>query len=255
VSPQSSTAPDSTPSTDDCRNCGTPVFDAYCARCGQKVVDLKASTWDVVREALGDAIDLDGRILRTGRAIVSPGSLTCEFLRGRRAPFLSPLKLFLFAGTGLTTTWLLTRGIDARFYGMAGDSSAAKYIDTVVRGAMASGIAIALGSWALAGQRRRILDAAVFALHLVAALALWAAIVIWLGTAWKLMWGTAAAVPHSLPSLPFLVFLPASVLGLAYLVAAVYRVHGGPWWLVALRSAVLAALGIAAVFEIVLHGA
>jgi len=241
--------------TADCLNCSAPIHGPFCARCGQQAVDLKASTWHVVREALGDAIGVDGRVLRTGRAILSPGYLTREFLRGRRTPFLSPLKLFLLAGTALTTTWIVTRGIDAHFYGMASDASAVQYIDSVVRGAMASGIAIAVGSWALAGERRRLLDEAVFALHLVSALALLTAAVIWLGTVWKLIWGQAAAVPHYVPSLQYLVFLPASIVGLAYLVAAVYRLHGGHWWQIVLRSAVIAAVGVAAVLEVIVHGA
>ena len=93
------------------------------------------------------------------------------------------------------------------------------------------------------------------ALHLVSALALWTAAVIWLGTAWKLMWGKAAAVPQSVPALPFILFLPASVLGFAYLVAAVRNVHRDRWWMVAFRSAVIAAVGVAAVFEAIVHGA
>lgn len=236
-----------------CLNCGAPVQGVYCVACGQRSVDLDASTWHVVREALGDATDLDGRVLRTVRAVISPGQLTLEFLRGRRAPYVSPLKLFLFAGTVLTTTWIVTRGVDAHFYGLTSDGSAGKYIDTVVRGAMASGFAIAVSSWALGGGRRRLLDEVVFALHLVSTLAFLAATVIWLGTAWKVMWGVAAAVPQSLPALPILLFLPASVVGLAYLVSAVHRVHGGRWWLVALRSAVVAVVGVAAVVEVIVH--
>jgi hypothetical protein len=228
---------------------------AFCAACGQRVVDLNASTWHVVREALADATDVDGRLLRTLRAILSPGHLTLEFLRGRRAPFISPLKLVLLAGTVLTTTWIVTRGVDSHFYGLASDRSAARYIDTVVRGAMASVATIAMGSWALTGGRGRLLDEAVFALHLVSALAVWTAAVIWFGTAWKLVWGVVAAVPQSVPSLPVLVFLPASLVGLAYLVAAVHRVQGGRWWMVALRSAVIAIVGVGAVLTIIAHGA
>jgi hypothetical protein len=246
---------DSVAETADCLNCGAQLAGAFCARCGQKVVDLEEPTWHVVVDALGEAIDFDGRVVRTGRAMLTPGELTREFLRGRRAPFLGPLKLFLLAGTALTTTWIVTRGIDARFYGMASDTSAAKYIDTVVRGAMASGIAIALGSWAVAGGRRRLLDEGVFALHLVAALALWAAAVIWLGTIWKLIWGNVSAVPRWVPSLPLLIFLPSMVMGLVYLGAAVHRVHGGRWWSVALRSAVIVAFGVAAVYAVIVYGA
>lgn len=241
--------------TYSCLNCGAPVRGAYCAACGQRTVDLDASTWHVVREALGDATDVDGRILATARALVSPGRLTREFLQGRRTPYVGPLKLFLLAGTALTTTWILTRGVDARYYGWARDQSAAAYIDTVLRGVMASGGAIAVSSWALTGGRRRFLDEAVFALHLVAASALWTAAVIWLAAIWKEAWGTAAAVPQGLPGLPVLLFLPACAVGLAYLVMAVHCVHGGRWWAVAIRSLVITVAGVAAVFEVITHAA
>jgi hypothetical protein len=111
-----------------------------------------------------------------------------------------------------------------------------QYIDTVVRGSMLASLIVALGSWLLAGARRRLLDHAVFAIHLVAALSAWTSIVIWIGTAWKLAWGSVSRMPSGVPSLPFLVFLPASALGLAYITLALRRVHGGPWWAAAAPS-------------------
>ena len=239
--------PAATPTTTTCLNCGATLGGAYCAACGQQSVDLAAPTWHVVRDALADATDLDGRVLRTVRALASPGRLTLEFLHGRRAPYLSPLKVFLLAGTLLTTTWIATRGVDARYYGFPVDGSLGAYIDTVVRGSMLASVVVALGSWLLAGARRRLLDHAVFAVHLVAALSAWTAIAIWIGTAWKLAWGSVSRVPGGVPSLPFLVFLPAAVLGLAYVALALRRVHGGPWWAAVLRAVLLGLAGFAAV--------
>ena len=81
-----------------CLNCGAALIGAYCAECGQHSVDLAAPTWHVLKEALTDAIDLDGRAFLTARALGTPGRLTAEFLRRRRAPYLGPIKLFLLAG-------------------------------------------------------------------------------------------------------------------------------------------------------------
>jgi hypothetical protein len=241
-------APDSTPATaTTCLSCGATLGGPYCTECGQKSVELAAPTWHVVRDALADATDMDGRVPRTVRALASPGLLTLEFLRGRRAPYLSPLKLFLLAATVLTTTWIATRGVDARYYGFPTDGSLGKYIDTVVRGSMLASVVVALGSWLVTGMRRRLLDHAVLAVHLVAALSTLTAIVIWLGTAWKLAWGSVSRVPDGVPALPFLVFMPAGVLGLAYVARALHRVHGGPWWAAALRAVVLGVAGFATV--------
>lgn len=236
-----------------CLNCGAPLAGAYCTACGQRAIDLAAPTWHIVREVLTDATDLDGRVLRTVRALVSPGRLTAEFLRGRRAPYIGPLKLFLLAGTALSTTWLVTRGVDAHYYGIAADRSAGTYIDTVVRGSVASGLAIAVSSWVLAGGRRRFLDETVFALYLVAALSLLATVVIWLGTAWKLAWGTNANVPQSLPSLLYLLFFPTLAIALVYIVGSIRRIHGGAWWTTAIRALILTVVGVKTVLLALSH--
>ena len=230
-----------------CLNCGAPLAGAYCAACGQPKIDLAAPTLHLLRDALSDATDFDGRVLRTVRAMGTPGRLTLEFLRGRRVPYLSPLKVFLIAGAVLSATWAATRGVDARYYGLANYASASAYINTVVRGLLAASVAIAVTSWAISRGRRRFLDEAVFSLHVVAAVSLWTAIVIWLATAWKLAWVTAANVPSSVPSLIFLIFLPALVVGLSYIAAAVQRVYGVPRWVASLRTLVFAVVGIAIV--------
>ena len=236
-----------------CLHCGAPLADAYCGACGQRAVDLTESTWRVMREAMTDAIDIDGRALRTVRALKTPGQLTVEFLRGRRVPYFGPLKVFLFAGAALTTTWILTRGVDGHYYGLTYDGSTSGYIDTVVRGSFTGCAAVALCSWLLGLGRRRLLDEIVFALHSVAAMLLWASAVIWLGTGWKLLWGTSAAVPSGVPSLPFLLFLPAVVAGLAYVVVGDRRVHGGAWWIAAVRALVFMAVAAAVVMEVIIR--
>ena len=201
----------------------------------------------MLRDALSEAIDFDGRVLRTVRAMATPGRLTLEFLRGRRVPYLSPLKLFLVVGAVLSATWALTRGVDARYYGFDNRGSPSAYIDTVVRGLLAASLTIAISSWIFSLGRRRFLDEAVFALHVVAAVSLWTAVVIWLATAWKLAWVSVARVPRSVPSLPFLMFLPALVVALGYIAAAVRRVHGVRWWLALLQTLVFAVVGVAVV--------
>lgn len=246
-------APELVAARTTCLNCGAPLGGSYCSTCGQQAIDLAAPTWHVVRQALEDATDVDGRMLYTARALVSPGRLTTEFLRGRRMPCLGPLKLFLYAGTVLTSTWIFTRGVDAHYYGFRASGSAGTYIDTVIRGFLAASIAISLCGWVLGLGRRRLLDEAVFALHLTAALAFWVAGVILLGTAWKLVWGTAAAVPRQVPSLIRLVYLPAIVIAIGYVIGAVRTVYGGRWWIAALRGLLITAVGAAAVLVVITY--
>jgi hypothetical protein len=204
-----------------------------------------------MREAVIDAFDLDGRTLRTVRALKTPGQLTVEFLRGRRVPFFGPLKIFLFASAALTTTWILTRVVDMHYYGYGGDGSARQYIDTFVRGSFTACVAVALCSWVLGLGRRRLLDEIVFAMHSVAAMLLWASAVIWLGTALKMVWGTAAAPPAAVPSFVYLLYLPAVAFGLVYVAIADRRVHGTAWWIAVVRTLVFAAVSAAVVTKFV----
>lgn len=60
------------------------------------------------------------------------------------------------------------------------------------------------------------------------------------------MWGTAANVPSGLPSLLYLLFLPACFISLAYIVGALRRVHGGGWWITVFRAVALTGMRLAA---------
>jgi hypothetical protein len=157
------------------------------------------------------------------------------------------MKLFLVAGAVLSTVWVTTRGVDARFYHLDAYEGAPAYIEAVTRGLLAGSIAVAGGSWLLSGARRRFVDEAVFALHALGSLALFASVVILLGTVLKLLWGTVERVPAGVPSLPLLLFLPAALAGMAWLVAAVRRVQRVPWWWAGVQGLILIALAGASV--------
>lgn len=247
--PDASIASDAVP----CHNCGTAGSGRFCAACGQERVALDAPTWRVLRGFFEEATDLDGRLVGTARALASPGRLTLAFLAGQRVRYVGPVKLFLAGGTALTATWLATRGVDARFYGLPAGTygSAAGYIDAVVRGTVGSVGLMSVGSWVCALGRRRWLDEIVFALHLVATLSLGTAATIWIAAAWKHLWGTVAAVPSGIPELPLLLFAPAAAAGIAWTFAASRTVHGGPWWHTAIRTLVLVIAGAVALTSLI----
>jgi hypothetical protein len=79
-----------------CDNCGAPVSDRYCARCGQRVEAPVHSLWHFSELALEDLTHADSRLWRTlGALLLRPGYLTREFLAGRRARYLPPVRLYL----------------------------------------------------------------------------------------------------------------------------------------------------------------
>jgi Protein of unknown function (DUF3667) len=81
-----------------CLNCGANLAGAYCGQCGQRDIPPYPSVRDLVIDAFWELSGWDGRFASTVRALVRrPGMLTREFLEGRRARYLSPLRLYLMA--------------------------------------------------------------------------------------------------------------------------------------------------------------
>lgn len=85
-----------------CPNCGTPAPLAFCPVCGQTqdVAPPILRRW--VADALDDAFDLNARLPRTLRALVgAPGLLSAEWMAGRRARYLAPLRLYVLASLAM----------------------------------------------------------------------------------------------------------------------------------------------------------
>ena len=94
-----------------CANCGAPAGDAYCPRCGQEQHDLHRLVRSIAAEALDSLAGWDGKIPATLWLLVRhPGRLTSEFLAGRRARYLRPLRLYLT----LSVVYFLALAVDRR---------------------------------------------------------------------------------------------------------------------------------------------
>ncbi|MHB1869422.1 MAG: DUF3667 domain-containing protein [Steroidobacteraceae bacterium] len=80
-----------------CTNCGAALIGPYCSECGQRHHDHPVhSLWHFVQEATEDLTHADSRLWRTLYALLlRPGLLTREFLDGRRARYLPPVRLYL----------------------------------------------------------------------------------------------------------------------------------------------------------------
>jgi len=82
-----------------CENCGEIVVGAYCHACGQKRISEKdRRLGHLLGQAFAVVTDLDGRFLRTLRALVfQPGRLSRDYIDGRRKQWIAPMGLFLLA--------------------------------------------------------------------------------------------------------------------------------------------------------------
>jgi hypothetical protein len=85
-----------TPPALRCANCGAPVAGRYCGACGQRREPPVHSLWHFAQLATEDLTHADSRLWRTLAALLfKPGYLTREFLAGRRARYLPPVRLYL----------------------------------------------------------------------------------------------------------------------------------------------------------------
>jgi len=81
-----------------CRNCGAPLNGNYCSECGQPARLKGLSFWVLLRELIEDIWDVDSKAWRSLIPLMfQPGRLTNEYLAGRRARYVAPLRLYLTA--------------------------------------------------------------------------------------------------------------------------------------------------------------
>jgi hypothetical protein len=79
-----------------CLNCGEPLHGAFCSNCGQRVVPPRPSLRELLGEAFAEFSGWDGKLAATLRLLVTrPGQLTVDFLDGKRARYITPLRLYL----------------------------------------------------------------------------------------------------------------------------------------------------------------
>jgi hypothetical protein len=84
------------PPAASCANCGNALTGPYCATCGQKDRPLEPGIRDLAGDVIVSAFDIDGRLLRSLRFLLTrPGFLTAELFAGRRARYVSPFRLYL----------------------------------------------------------------------------------------------------------------------------------------------------------------
>ncbi len=79
-----------------CSNCGTPIQGAYCHSCGQLAENFHRSIGHLIVEGFESFFHWDGRLFQTlPKLALKPGLLTREYLDGKRAAQIPPLRLFL----------------------------------------------------------------------------------------------------------------------------------------------------------------
>jgi Protein of unknown function (DUF3667) len=81
----------------DCLNCGTALAGRYCHVCGQENTEPKETVWGLVSHFFNDITHFDGKFFSTVKyLIIKPGFLSLEYIKGRRASYLHPIRMYVF---------------------------------------------------------------------------------------------------------------------------------------------------------------
>jgi hypothetical protein len=81
----------------DCLNCGTVIHGRYCHVCGQENLEPKESFWHLVTHFFNDITHFDGKFFTTLKDLLfKPGFLPKEYMKGRRASYLNPVRMYVF---------------------------------------------------------------------------------------------------------------------------------------------------------------
>jgi hypothetical protein len=80
-----------------CLNCGTETPGRYCPACGQQNIEPKQSVWHLVNHFFSDITHFDGKFFVTVKDLFTkPGFLSKEYMQGRRASYLDPIRMYIF---------------------------------------------------------------------------------------------------------------------------------------------------------------
>ncbi len=85
--------------SDSCLNCDTPLKqeDNYCPHCGQENNHRIISISHLLFEGLESFVNIDSKLLNTLKAAFTrPGKITIDYLEGKRASYVPPVKFYVF---------------------------------------------------------------------------------------------------------------------------------------------------------------
>lgn len=70
----------------------------FCQVCGQENIEPKETLWGLVSHFFQDITHFDGKFFSTGKLLIRrPGFLPKEYISGRRARYLHPIRMYVFS--------------------------------------------------------------------------------------------------------------------------------------------------------------
>lgn len=81
----------------NCLNCNAQLYGRYCHICGQENIEPKETFWDLLTHFVYDITHFDGKFFNSVKYLLFyPGFLSKQYLVGRRAAYLNPIRMYVF---------------------------------------------------------------------------------------------------------------------------------------------------------------
>lgn len=81
----------------DCLNCGSPVEQRFCPKCGQENVEIRPKFHHLISHFFADLFHYDSGFWKTMKTLLfKPGIIVREYLNGKRKSYVEPVKLYIF---------------------------------------------------------------------------------------------------------------------------------------------------------------
>jgi hypothetical protein len=95
----------------NCLNCNAEVAGRYCQVCGQENIVTQESFGHLLRHFFEDITHFDGKFFAsTKKLLLKPGFLPMEYVSGRRASYLHPIRMYVFASALLFLVFFWVTG-------------------------------------------------------------------------------------------------------------------------------------------------
>ncbi|HZI02018.1 MAG TPA: DUF3667 domain-containing protein [Flavisolibacter sp.] len=106
----------------DCLNCGTIVQGKYCHECGQENIVTHQSFGALTKHFIFDIFHFDGKFFDTLKYLLfRPGKIVSEYLNGKRASYLDPIRMYLFTSAVFFIIFFSFVNSSTSFFNNTGD--------------------------------------------------------------------------------------------------------------------------------------
>lgn len=105
-----------------CLNCGAPAAGKFCPECSQETAREPTTLAEFIHGLTAQYLAREGQLWQTlSKLFLVPGALTVEYMAGRRARYIRPLKLYLMASvTVFAMVQIFGLNLGLRLYGEQG---------------------------------------------------------------------------------------------------------------------------------------